>query len=180
VATTDMRNMGTRVDETYTPAMHRDSMASAMRDARYIMRFVFIVAPIIAGLDKLLYLVFDKSFLVDWYQYLWPAIKGIGISDFTFSLVVGIVEIVAGLLVAFRPDLGGYLVMAWLWGIVINLLLIPGYYDIALRDFGLSLGALSLARLSWPFYHRDSTVDARTTGGDSVREYASPPASIPR
>jgi len=160
---------------SYTPAAQPSSMFTAMRDARYVMRFVFVVAPIIAGLDKLAYVVFDKSFLVDWYQYLWPAIKGLGVSDFTFSLVVGIVEVAAGLLVAFRPDLGGYLVMAWLWGIVINLLLIPGYYDIALRDFGLSLGALSLARLSWPSYHRQLAPETGTTRQETVREYASPP-----
>jgi hypothetical protein len=174
---TSTREVGTHAYGTSsTPAAQSSPMFTAMRDARYIMRFVFIVAPIIAGVDKLLYLVFDKSFLVDWYQYLWPAIKSIGISDFTFSLVVGIVEVVAGLVVAFRPDFGGYLVMAWLWGIVINLLLIPGYYDIALRDFGLSLGALSLARLSWPFYHGSPTLETGTTRQEPIREYASPPA----
>ncbi len=63
-------------------------------------------------------------------------------------LVAGAIEVVAGLLVAVAPRVGSYLVMLWLWGIVINLLLIPGYYDIALRDFGLSLDALAFARLS--------------------------------
>jgi uncharacterized membrane protein HdeD (DUF308 family) len=66
----------------------------------------------------------------------------------TFMLAVGVVEIVAGILVAIKPSVGGYVVAAWLWGIIVNLLLIPGYYDIALRDFGLSLGALALARLA--------------------------------
>jgi len=66
-------------------------------------------------------------------------------------MIVGAIEIVAGLIVAFKPSFGGYLVAAWLWGIIINLLLIPGFYDIALRDFGLSLGALALARLSNQF-----------------------------
>lgn len=64
---------------------------------------------------------------------------------------VGIVEIVAGLIVAFKPSVGGFIVAAWLWGVIVNLLLIPGYYDIALRDFGLSLGALALARLAAHF-----------------------------
>lgn len=63
-------------------------------------------------------------------------------------MIVGVIEIVAGLLVWFKPRFGGYLVMAWLWAIIINLLLIPGYFDIVLRDFGLSLGALALARLA--------------------------------
>jgi len=62
-----------------------------------------------------------------------------------------VIEIVAGLLVALGPRIGAYIVMLWLWGIIVNLLLSPGYYDIALRDFGLSLGALALARLSQEF-----------------------------
>jgi uncharacterized membrane protein HdeD (DUF308 family) len=65
-----------------------------------------------------------------------------------FMMLVGVIEIVAGLVVFFRPRWGGYLVAVWLWGIILNLLLVPGYFDVALRDFGLSLGALALARLS--------------------------------
>ena len=139
------------------------------------MRFVFVAAPIIAGVDKLLYLAFGHSFLVDWYQYLWPAIKAIGITPFIFFLVAGIIEVVAGLVVAFRPDLGGYLVMFWLLGIVINLLLMHNYYDIALRDFGLSLGALTLARLSQGLYGRPFAA-ATTPQQQPVREYAAPPS----
>jgi hypothetical protein len=67
---------------------------------------------------------------------------------------VGGIEVVAGLLVAWKPRIGGYVVALWLWGIIVNLLLIPAYYDIALRDFGLSLGALALARLSQDFHGR--------------------------
>ena len=63
-------------------------------------------------------------------------------------LGVGVVEIAAGLLVAIRPKIGAYVVALWLWGIILNLLLIPAYYDIVLRDFGLSLGALALGRVS--------------------------------
>jgi uncharacterized membrane protein HdeD (DUF308 family) len=65
--------------------------------------------------------------------------------------VVGIIEIVAGLVVALRPRFGGYLVAAWLFGIILNLLLIPGFYDVALRDFGLLIAALALARLATAF-----------------------------
>jgi len=65
--------------------------------------------------------------------------------------VVGVVEIAAGVLVAIRPSIGGYVVAAWLAGIIVNLLLIPGFYDVALRDFGLLLGALALARLALVF-----------------------------
>jgi uncharacterized membrane protein HdeD (DUF308 family) len=72
----------------------------------------------------------------------------------TFMLAVGVIEIVAGLLVAFRPQIGGWIVALWLWGIIANLLLIPGYFDVALRDFGLSLGAVALAQLSREFSPR--------------------------
>ena len=66
-------------------------------------------------------------------------------------LLVGIIEMAAAVLVATRPRIGAYVVAAWLFGIILNLLLIPGYFDVALRDFGLALGALALARLSEEF-----------------------------
>jgi hypothetical protein len=111
--------------------------------AYQILHIGFIIAPLIAGLDKFFHL------LTNWNQYLAPFIpQMLGISATTFMMIVGVIEIVAGLLVWFKPRFGGYLVMAWLWAIIINLLLIPGYFDIALRDFGLSLGALALARLA--------------------------------
>jgi uncharacterized membrane protein YphA (DoxX/SURF4 family) len=111
-----------------------------------ILHLGFAVLPVLAGLDKFFHL------LVDWDQYLAPlATRLLPISGHTFMLVVGVVEVAAGLLVAFRPRIGSYVVALWLWGIIINLLLIPGYYDVALRDFGLSLGALALARLSLEF-----------------------------
>ena len=106
----------------------------------------FIVAPLIAGLDKF------THFLTDWDMYLAPVVAGLlPFSGHTFMLFVGVVEIGAAALVALRPQIGAYVVAAWLAGIVINLLLIPGYFDIALRDFGLMLGALALARLSEEF-----------------------------
>ena len=106
----------------------------------------FIVAPLVAGVDKF------ANFLTDWSQYLAPAVVGLlPFSAGTFMLFVGIVEIGAAALVAVRPRIGAYVVAAWLAGIVINLLLIPAYLDVALRDFGLLLGALALARLSEEF-----------------------------
>ena len=108
-----------------------------------ILRVGFTLAPILAGLDKFTHL------LVNWDQYLAPAVAQLlPMSGSTFMQLVGVIEIAAGILVAVRPRIGGFVVMAWLWGIIINLLLIPGYYDIALRDFGLSLGALALALLA--------------------------------
>jgi hypothetical protein len=111
--------------------------------AYQILHTGFIVLPILAGLDKFFHV------LTDWNQYLAPFIpQMLGLDAGTILMIVGVVEIAAGLVVWFRPRFGGYLVMAWLWAIIINLLLIPGYFDIALRDFGLSLGALCLARLA--------------------------------
>jgi hypothetical protein len=105
-----------------------------------------IVAPLVAGLDKF------THFLTDWDKYLAPVVAGLlPFSAHTFMLIVGFVEIGAAALVAVRPRIGAYVVAAWLAGIVVNLLLIPGYFDIALRDFGLMLGALALARLSEEF-----------------------------
>lgn len=106
----------------------------------------FIMAPLVAGVDKF------TNVLTDWDKYLAPVVAGLlPFSAGTFMLVVGIVEIGAAVLVALRPQIGAYVVAAWLAGIVINLLLIPGYFDVALRDFGLMLGALALARLSVEF-----------------------------
>lgn len=119
-------------------------------DAAYqtfmLLRIGFTVAPIAFGLDKFF------NVMVDWEKYLAPWVNrlmpGTGHS---FMLFVGVTEIVAGLAVAIRPRYGAVLVAAWLGGIVLNLLTYPGWYDVALRDFGLMLGALALARLSTLF-----------------------------
>ncbi len=108
-----------------------------------LLRVGFTVAPILFGLDKFL------DWLVDWPQYLAPEINDlIPGNAHQAMLAIGVVEIVAGLVVAFRPRVGGYLVAAWLGGIIVNLLLQAEYYDIALRDFGLLVAALALARLA--------------------------------
>lgn len=120
--------------------------ARAARQAYQILHLGFTVAPIAAGADKFL------GLLVDWDQYLAPWIAGLSpIGGHDLMLMIGVVEIVAGLIVWFRPRFGGYLVAAWLGGIILNLLTLPGYFDVALRDFGLALGALALARLATAF-----------------------------
>ena len=114
--------------------------------AYQILQTAFVVAPLIAGADKFFH------FLVNWDQYLSPLVtRLLPISGHTFMLGVGLIEIVAGLLVAFMPAIGGLVVGAWLCGIIVNLLLIPGYYDVALRDLGLALGAFALSRLATEF-----------------------------
>jgi hypothetical protein len=111
-----------------------------------ILRAGFVVAPILAGADKFFHL------LTNWDMYLAPAISNLSpVGGHGLMSAIGIVEIAAGLLVALKPRIGAYVVAGWLAGIIVNLLLIPGYFDIALRDFGLSLGALALARLSHEF-----------------------------
>ena len=114
-----------------------------------LLRIGFTVAPILFGVDKFL------DWLVDWRIYLAPEINEIVPGNaHEAMLAVGVVEIVAGLVVAIRPKFGGYLVAAWLAGIITNLLLQADFYDIALRDFGLLLGALTLARLATAFDDR--------------------------
>jgi uncharacterized membrane protein YphA (DoxX/SURF4 family) len=117
------------------------------RDPRYqafaLMRLAFTVAPIAFGLDKFF------NVLVHWPDYLAPWINDVAPgTGQQFMYVVGITEILAGITVALKPRYGAYVVAAWLGGIIVNLLSYSGFYDIALRDFGLMLGALSLARLA--------------------------------
>src|SRR6266851_9824492 len=114
--------------------------------AYLILYFAFVVAPIVAGTDKFFH------FLVNWDQYVSPLVpKLLHIAPHTFMLGVGVVEVVAGLLVAFMPVIGAPIVGLWLCGIIVNLLSIPGYFDVALRDLGLALGAFALARLAQEF-----------------------------
>lgn len=111
-----------------------------------LLRIGFTVAPILFGLDKFL------NWLVDWRIYLAPEINDLVPGNAHHALLaVGVIEIVAGLVVALRPKFGGYLVAAWLAGIITNLLLQADFYDVALRDFGLLLAALTLARLATVF-----------------------------
>jgi hypothetical protein len=109
----------------------------------WLLRIGFTVAPILFGLDKF------TGLLTDWEQYLAPEVdRLVPGTAHQAMLVVGVVEILAGLTVAVLPRFGGYLVAAWLGGIIVNLLLLGDFYDVALRDFGLLLGALCLARLA--------------------------------
>jgi hypothetical protein len=128
-----------------------DSRASVLTDrpayqAYLVLYAGFLALPLLAGVDKFFHV------LGDWDRYLAPlATQIVPVTPHTFMLGVGVIEIVAGLVVAMRPQMGAYVVAFWLWGIILNLLLAHGFDDIALRDFGLSLGALALARLSREF-----------------------------
>jgi hypothetical protein len=128
------------------PAATSSQLSNPAYQAFALLRVGFTVAPILFGLDKFL------DWLVDWRIYLAPEINDlIPGNAHQAMLIVGVVEIVAGVVVALRPKFGGYLVAAWLGAIIVNLLLQADFYDIALRDFGLLLGALALARLATAF-----------------------------
>jgi hypothetical protein len=108
-----------------------------------LLRTVFTVAPILFGLDKF------ANFLVSWPGYLVPWIDGIVPGTAQQAMyAVGVIEVVAGIMVAVAPRFGAWLVAAWLAGIIVNLLTFPGFFDIALRDFGLFAAAVALARLA--------------------------------
>ena len=121
------------LEDTSTPAYQ----------AYQILHIGFTVAPLLAGLDKFLHL------LTNWDQYLAPVVNNtLGGRGHQFMLVVGVIEMIAGVGVLLKPKIFGYVVGLWLLGIIVNLLLIPGFFDVALRDLGLSLGAFALARLA--------------------------------
>jgi hypothetical protein len=117
--------------------------ADPVQQAFLLLRTVFTVAPIAFGLDKF------ANLLTDWPGYLAPFVDRLVPGTAQQAMyAVGVIEIVAGLLVAARPKYGAVVVAAWLAGIIVNLLLLGDYYDVALRDFGLLVGALALWRLA--------------------------------
>ena len=123
--------------------------ADPAEQAFMVLRAAFTVAPILFGVDKFFHL------MVNWDRYLAPVLS----APFPFTpnqlmYAVGVTEIIAGVVVAIHPRLGGPVVAAWLFGILVNLLLIPGFYDVALRDFGLFLAAIALSRLATTYDRR--------------------------
>jgi hypothetical protein len=126
----------------------RAGLSNPAYQAYQILHVAFVIAPVIAGLDKFVHL------LVNWDLYVAPVFQSIlgGPSGaHVFMLVVGIVEIVAGLIVALKPRIGAYLVALWLAAIIVDLILCGRYFDIALRDLGLLLAAVALGRLASRF-----------------------------
>jgi hypothetical protein len=130
----------------HAPAARTNALTDPAYQAFLLLRTAFTLAPVLFGLDKF------AGVLTDWQRYLAPTIDDlVPGSAHQAMLMVGVVEVAAGALVAVRPRIGGYVVAAWLGGIILNLLLIPGFYDVALRDFGLFVAALALARLATAF-----------------------------
>jgi hypothetical protein len=106
------------------------------------LRLTYALVPIIAGLDKF------TNLLVDWKQYASPMLSNLPISVSTFMMIVGVIEIVAGVIVFLNARIGGYIVAAWLAAIAINLVTTGKYFDVAVRDLVMAVGAFSLAKLS--------------------------------
>ncbi|MDQ4031814.1 MAG: DoxX family membrane protein [Actinomycetota bacterium] len=136
----------TTTDVSTSSTARKAALSGPGYQAFLLLRTVFTVAPILFGLDKF------TNLLVDWPSYLAPWIDGIVPGTAQQAMyAVGVIEIVAGIAVALAPRFGAWLVAAWLAGIIVNLLTFPGYFDIALRDFGLLVGAVALARLATPY-----------------------------
>lgn len=125
--------------------------------AYVLLRVLYTVVPIVFGLDKF------ANVLTDWSVYLAPVVDDVvPVAGDRTMMIVGAVEILAGLVVAFSPRLGGYLVAIWLGAIIVNLLTLPGFYDVAGRDLGLLVGAVALARLAQGRYDaQQAEEDAR-------------------
>ncbi|MEU8849776.1 hypothetical protein AB0C70_26900 [Streptomyces sp. NPDC048564] len=139
--------MSSAAPTTTSAASRRSVLSDPGYQAFVILRTGFTVAPILFGLDKF------ANLLVDWPIYLAPWINDVVPGSAQAAMyAVGVIEIVAGLAVAFAPRFGGWLVAGWLAGIIVSLLTIPGHYDVALRDFGLLLGAVALARLAQRYH----------------------------
>lgn len=129
---------------TTTSAASPSATRLGTERAYLLLRTVFTIAPIAFGLDKF------AEWLTDWDKYLAPWINDlVPGSAHDAMLAVGVVEILAGLVVAVAPRVGSLLVAAWLGGIILDLITLGDYYDVALRDFGLLVGALALAALAW-------------------------------
>ena len=124
----------------------RDDRSDPTYQAYAVLRAAFVVAPVVFGLDKF------TNLRVQWDQFLAPVLsRPLPVTPHEAMYVVGVVEVVAGLVVALHPRLGAIVVAAWLGGIILNLLLLPGFYDVALRDLGLLSAAVALQRLATRF-----------------------------
>ena len=141
-----MDTIGTSTTNRRVEHPARPDRSDPTYQAYAVLRVAFVVAPVVFGLDKF------TNLLVQWDQYLAPALSGLlPVTPHQAMYAVGVVEVVAGLVVAFHPRLGATVVAAWLGGIILNLLLLPGFYDVALRDLGLLSAAVALQRLATRF-----------------------------
>ena len=144
--TTTLTNTPSATRQLTETLVARDRRHDPAYQAFWLLRAGFTAAPILFGLDKFFHV------LVNWDRYFAPVVvRQTPWTAHQLMYAVGVIEIAAGLVVALRPRFGGYLVAVWLAGIIVNLLIVPGFYDVALRDFGLFIAAVALARLAAAF-----------------------------
>ena len=123
--------------------MDQNANAAALTPTFQLLKYTFVVVPIVAGADKF------TNVLTDWEQYVHPAIADLlPLSASAFMMVVGVIEIVAAVIVLKKPDIGGYIVAAWLALIALTLLAGFNYVDVAVRDLVMAIAALSMARIA--------------------------------
>jgi hypothetical protein len=166
MTTAHFQSTTTRADSPQAGLATRIRHGDPAEQAFWILRTAFTVAPILFGLDKFFRL------MVNWDRYLAPVLSNpLPFTPHQLMYGVGVTEIIAGVVVAIHPRLGGPVVAAWLFGIIVNLLLIPGFYDVALRDFGLLLAALALSRLATKYDPRPLlwVVGKRRSGMSELR-----------
>jgi len=123
--------------------METNSINQAIKPTYLLLKLTFGIVPIVAGLDKF------TNLLTNWESYLHPGLAGmIPFAPHTFMLIVGVIEIIAGIIVLARPAIGGYIVAAWLTLIALTLLASGNYLDVAVRDLVMAISSFSLARIA--------------------------------
>lgn len=123
--------------------MEATQISQSLKPTINLLKLTFGIVPIVAGFDKF------TNLLTNWEKYIHPAIAGmLPFSPHTFMMIVGVIEIIAGVMVLVKPAIGGYIVAAWLAVIALTLLASGNYLDVAVRDFVMAIGAFSLARLA--------------------------------
>jgi uncharacterized membrane protein YphA (DoxX/SURF4 family) len=133
-----------------------DTAIQQTEKVQQVLKYTYGLIPIVAGADKF------TNLLTNWEDYLSPSISTmLPFNAATFMSIVGIIEIVAGVLVLFRPRIGGYVVMAWLIAIALTLIAGGHYFDVAVRDLVMAIGAFCLAKLSGVFTTQSSASYAR-------------------
>jgi uncharacterized membrane protein YphA (DoxX/SURF4 family) len=123
--------------------MEKSQSQLTLKTVFTLLKLTFGIVPIVAGLDKF------TDLLTRWEIYIHPSIEGIlPFAPHTFMMVVGVIEIIAGIIVLAKPAIGGYVVSAWLTLIALTLLASGHYLDVAVRDLVMAVGAFSLARIA--------------------------------
>ncbi|MFT4018867.1 MAG: hypothetical protein QM668_18030 [Agriterribacter sp.] len=123
--------------------MESNNSQQALKQTFNLLKYTFVIVPIVAGADKF------TNLLTHWEQYVNPSIAGLlPVSASTFMMIVGVIEIAAGIIVLKKAEIGGYIVAGWLTVVALTLLIGFNYVDVAVRDLVMAISALSMARIS--------------------------------